>query len=87
MCVPNHGPLVKRNGEAPRGRRLWRLCLMDGLGIPRSSLLPKCCPINLLEVWDQNRDAGERAPGGGLEPPSIRIQSPAFFQLNYPGTT
>ncbi len=30
--------------------------------------------------------AGGRAPGGGLEPPSIRIQSPAFFQLNYPGT-
>jgi hypothetical protein len=29
--------------------------------------------------------AGERAPGAGLEPASIRIQSPAFFQLNYPG--
>ncbi len=25
------------------------------------------------------------APGAGLEPASIRIQSPAFFQLNYPG--
>jgi hypothetical protein len=27
----------------------------------------------------------EGAPGAGLEPASIRIQSPAFFQLNYPG--
>jgi hypothetical protein len=25
------------------------------------------------------------APGGGLEPPSIRHQKPAFCQLNYPG--
>src|ERR1700694_2699713 len=25
------------------------------------------------------------APGGGLDPPSIRLQRPAFCQLNYPG--
>src|ERR1700678_3110433 len=40
--------------------------------------LPSAQRSNRQPVW---------APGGGLEPPSIRIQSPAFFQLNYPGTT